>query len=226
MEATFARLTDAYGTDSFEGLMDEIFPTLDKISVDYGIAEKAGKVAVIPADIGWNDVGSWQRLAEVLAEAGHETENIVVGHHVGVDTTGSLIYSPKRLIATIGLDDIIVIDTPDATLICPKSRSEDVKKIVDALKAQGVTICSKFCVFSSLFLSKTYRTLAKQVFGMLYSFLFPASRGASAWVGSSMVEHLTFNEVVPGSSPGRPTSSLLSCFPLHSAQSGLTCRTA
>ncbi len=137
MEATFARLTDAYGTDSFEGLMDEIFPTLDKISVDYGIAEKADKVAVIPADIGWNDVGSWQRLAEVLAEAGHETENTVIGHHVGVDTTGSLIYSPKRLIATIGLEDIIVIDTPDATLICPKSRSEDVKKIVDALKARG-----------------------------------------------------------------------------------------
>jgi len=137
MEAAFAALTDAYGTDGFESKMAEIFPTLDKISVDYGIAEKADKVAVIPADIGWNDVGSWQRLAEVLSKAGHEADNIVVGHHIGVDTTGSLIYSPKRLIATIGLDDIIVIDTPDATLICPKSRSEDVKKIVDELKAQS-----------------------------------------------------------------------------------------
>ena len=105
--------------------------------MDYGIAEKADKVAVIPADIGWNDVGSWQRLAEVLETAGKERENIVVGHHLGVDTHGSLIYSPNRLIATIGLDDLIVIDTPDATLICPKSRSEDVKKIVEELKARG-----------------------------------------------------------------------------------------
>ena len=137
MEAAFASLVAAYGTDQFDAVMAEVFPTLEKISVDYGIAEKAEKVAVIPADIGWNDVGSWQRLAEILTAEGQEAENVVIGHHVGVDTHGSLIYSPKRLIATIGLDDLIVIDTPDATLICPKSRSEDVKKIVDALKAQG-----------------------------------------------------------------------------------------
>jgi mannose-1-phosphate guanylyltransferase len=137
MEAAFAQILAAHGTDQFESVMREVFPTLEKISVDYGIAEKAEKVAVIPADIGWNDVGSWQRLAEVLAVAGKETENIVIGHHVGVDTHGSLIYSPNRLIATIGMDDIIVIDTPDATLICPKSRSEEVKKIVDELKARG-----------------------------------------------------------------------------------------
>ena len=96
-------------------------------------------MAVIPADIGWNDVGSWQRLAEVLSEAGHESENIVIGHHLGIDTKGALIYSPDRLIATIGLDDIIVIDTPDATLICPRSRSEDVKRVVEELKSRGQT---------------------------------------------------------------------------------------
>ena len=137
MEAGFARIAASYGTETFDAVMADVFPTLEKISVDYGIAEKADKVAVLPADIGWNDVGSWQRLAEVLSTEGHETENIVVGQHLGVDTTGALIYSPHRLIATIGLDDIIVIDTPDATLICPKSRSEDVKKVVDALKARG-----------------------------------------------------------------------------------------
>jgi mannose-1-phosphate guanylyltransferase len=137
MEPGFSAIVTALGTDHQEAVLREVFPTLEKISVDYAIAEKADKVAVIPADIGWNDVGSWARLAEVLAESGHEAENIVVGHHLGVDTTGSFIYSPKRLIATIGLEDVIVIDTPDATLICPKSRSEDVKKIVDQLKAQG-----------------------------------------------------------------------------------------
>ena len=137
METAFAELAAAHGTDRFDAAMRDIFPTLEKISVDYGIAEKADKVAVIPADIGWNDVGSWQRLAEILSTEGKETENVVIGHHIGIDTHGSLIYSPKRLIATIGMDDIIVIDTPDATLICPKSRSEEVKKIVDELKASG-----------------------------------------------------------------------------------------
>ena len=137
METGFARIVAALDTDEFESILAEVFPTLDKISVDYGIAEKADKVAVIPADIGWNDVGSWQRLAEVLSQAGQEEDNIVIGHHLGVDTHGALIYSPDRLIATIGLDDIIVIDTPDATLICPRSRSEDVKRVVDELKARG-----------------------------------------------------------------------------------------
>ncbi len=138
MEAGFAQIAAALGTDEFDAVMREVFPTLEKISVDYGIAEKADKVAVIPADIGWNDVGSWQRLAEVLEASGTgQGENIVIGQHLGVDTHGALIYSPNRLIATIGMDDIIVIDTPDATLICPRSRSEDVKKVVEELKARG-----------------------------------------------------------------------------------------
>ena len=136
MEGSFAKIVAALGTPDGTRVMADVFPTLPKISVDYGIAEKADRVAVIPADIGWNDVGSWGRLAEVLSQD-HGAGNIVVGHHVGVETTGSLIYSPHRLIATIGMEDIVVIDTPDATLICPKSRSEDVKKIVDELKARG-----------------------------------------------------------------------------------------
>ena len=138
MEDSFAKIVAALGTSEGPQVMANVFPSLPKISVDYGIAEKADKVAVIPADIGWNDVGSWGRLAEVLSQD-HSIENIVIGHHLGVDTHGSLIYSPHRLIATIGMEDIVVIDTPDATLICPKSRSEDVKKIVDELKARGRT---------------------------------------------------------------------------------------
>ena len=140
MEEGFAKIVAAHGTDGFEATLAAVFPTLEKVSVDYGIAEKADRVAVIPADIGWNDVGSWERLAEVLEAGGKhdaETGNVVIGQHLGVDTHGALIYSPDRLVATIGLDDIIVIDTPDAILICPKSRSEDVKKIVEELKARG-----------------------------------------------------------------------------------------
>jgi len=136
MEAPFAQIVGAMGTPQAEQVMADIFPTLPKISVDYGIAEKADKVAVIPADIGWNDVGSWGRLADVLASDTSD-ENIVVGQHVGVDTHGAFIYSPNRLVATIGMEDIVVIDTPDAILICPKHRAEDVKRVVDELKARG-----------------------------------------------------------------------------------------
>ena len=140
MEEGFARIVAAHDTPEFDAVLAAVFPTLEKVSVDYGIAEKAGRVAVIPADIGWNDVGSWERLAEVLEMAGKhdaETGNVVIGHYLGVDTHNSLIYSPDRLIALIGMEDVIVIDTPDAMLICPKSRSEDVKKIVEELKARG-----------------------------------------------------------------------------------------
>lgn len=136
MEAGFAQIVGAMNTADGPRVMADVFPTLPKISIDFGISEKAAKVAVIPADIGWNDVGSWGRLAEVLS-AQHDEDNVVVGHHIGVDTRGALIYSPHRLIATIGLEDIIVIDTPDATLICPRSRSEDVKEIVEELKRRG-----------------------------------------------------------------------------------------
>ncbi|BDI30516.1 mannose-1-phosphate guanylyltransferase [Capsulimonas corticalis] len=135
-EAGFVAAAEALRAGDAEAFAEH-FSTLEKISFDYAIAEKADKVAVVPADIGWNDVGSWTRLAEVLSHEKHVSENVVIGDHIGVDTTGSLIYSPHRLIATIGLEDIIVIDTPDATLICPKSRSEDVKQIVETLKARG-----------------------------------------------------------------------------------------
>jgi mannose-1-phosphate guanylyltransferase len=155
MEPGFATIVRALGAGQGQEALREIFPTLEKISFDYAIAEKASRVAVVPADVGWNDVGSWARLAEVLSDEKRESTplpqplsppgkgeqerpgNIVVGDHVGVDTHGSLIYSPHRLIATIGLEDMIVIDTPDATLICHKSRSEDVKHIVERLKARG-----------------------------------------------------------------------------------------
>lgn len=136
MEESFATIVDAIlaGDDQ---TVANVFPALRKISFDYAVAENADRVAVVPADIDWSDVGDWSRLAEVLAHTQGEDGNVVVGHHVGVDTTGSLIYSPKRLIATIGMEDLIVIDTPDAILICPKSRSQDVKQVVDALRERG-----------------------------------------------------------------------------------------
>ncbi len=104
-------------------------------TIDYGIMEKAEHVAMLPLDAGWNDVGSWAALYDLMAR--DDAGNAVQGNHIGVDTTASLIYSHKRLVATIGLENVIVVDTEDALLICAKDRAQDVKKIVDELKARN-----------------------------------------------------------------------------------------
>jgi mannose-1-phosphate guanylyltransferase len=107
---------------------------VESISVDYGVMERADNAAVIPMDVGWSDVGSWATVAKLLPKDAED--NVVVGEHIGMDTTGSLLYSSGRLIATIGLRDMIVVDTEDALLICPKARAQEVKDLVDELKGK------------------------------------------------------------------------------------------
>ena len=136
MEEQFAALVASIGTETQEETFKQVFPQIKKISVDYGIAEKASKVAVVTAEIGWNDVGSWTRLAEVLAHTADKNGVVTSAHHIGIDTTDTFIYSEK-LVTTIGVDGLIIIDTPDGLLIANKSRSEDVKLIVEQLKAEG-----------------------------------------------------------------------------------------
>ena len=101
-------------------------------TIDVGIMEQSRRVVTLPIDVGWSDVGSWATLLDLLP--GNRENNVVVGEHVGVDTSSSLIYSPNRLIATVGLSDMIVVDTDDAILVCPKSRAQEVRHIVETLK--------------------------------------------------------------------------------------------
>ncbi|HNB53392.1 MAG TPA: mannose-1-phosphate guanylyltransferase [Anaerolineales bacterium] len=122
-------------TDHAEETLLTLFPTLPNQTIDYGIMEKASQVAVLPVDIGWHDVGSWSAVYDVLPR--DKANNVVVGRHVTPDSVNSLIYSPKRLVATLGLDDIVIVDTDDVLLVCPRSRAQDVKKIVDILKVNG-----------------------------------------------------------------------------------------
>jgi mannose-1-phosphate guanylyltransferase len=138
MEPLLEEMIAVYGTPQQEVTFARAYPLLPKISFDFAIAEKADKVAVVPASIGWSDVGSWARLAELLHPHSDERDNILFGHrHQLVDTHRSLIYAPDKMVALIGLEDIVVVDTPDAILIASKERSEDVKKIVDALAEEG-----------------------------------------------------------------------------------------
>jgi len=109
-----------------------------RTTIDYGIMEKAARVAVVPVDIGWDDVGNWSTLSGFLEtdEKGNSTRG--KGRHLLVDTTDTYVYATQdRLVATIGLEDFVVVDTPDALLICPKDQAQDVREIVDRLKARG-----------------------------------------------------------------------------------------
>jgi len=120
------------GTDQEENLCRKVYGKLFSTSIDYGILEKSDKIAVIPSDMGWEDVGSWTALDEVL---GRDTDgNIQIGNVVNINTKNSTIYADKRVIAAVGLEDIVIADTPDATLVCTKESAQDVKKVVAFLK--------------------------------------------------------------------------------------------
>lgn len=124
-------INDAIGTSKERDTIKRVYPNIQSISVDYAIMEKAGNLLVIPADISWNDMGTWPEVAETWEKDAHS--NACLGQHVGIDSTGCIIYSPDKPVATLGLQDVIVIETPDALLLCAKDRADDVKKLVQKL---------------------------------------------------------------------------------------------
>ncbi len=115
---------------------NELFKSIDSIPIDKAISEKLDTMAVIPADMEWSDIGYWSTLHEILSEGGGEIKQVSVGNHIGVNTNRSLIMGGEKLIATVGLDDIVVIDTEDAILIASRDAVQDVKKIVEKLEEQ------------------------------------------------------------------------------------------
>ncbi len=126
----------AIDTPNHSAVLHKVWPQVQPQTVDYGVMEKARDVAVIPAEFGWSDVGTWATLLDILP--GDASGNVIRhAQHVGYDTTNALVLGRDRLVATIGLHDMIVIDTGDAILVCPKDRAQDVKKLVDQLKAEG-----------------------------------------------------------------------------------------
>lgn len=122
-------------SDHYEQTLNEIWPTIEKETIDYGVMEGAKKVAVIPVDIGWADVGSWASVFSILPADAHG--NRVMGEHVGMDTRNTLIVGEKRLIATIGLEGLVIIDTEDALLVCTREREQDVRELVKRLEDLG-----------------------------------------------------------------------------------------
>lgn len=141
----------AWGDANYESVLAEVWPELPKISVDHAVMEgaaDAGRVATVPGNFGWADIGDFDTLGEVLigpdAAAGTGAEsNVVVAEPkeapvLMIDTSRTIIVGHSgRLIAALGVEDLIVVDTPDALLICARDRAQDIKTVVDQIKARG-----------------------------------------------------------------------------------------
>jgi mannose-1-phosphate guanylyltransferase len=128
-------VAEAMRAGTLADVLSDVYARLPAVSIDVGVMERARDVWVVPANIGWSDVGSWRALGEFLAADAQG--NVVIGEHRGIDTSGCLIYSPSKLVATIGVTNLVVIETEDVLLICPKERDQDVRKVVERLDSEG-----------------------------------------------------------------------------------------
>jgi mannose-1-phosphate guanylyltransferase/mannose-6-phosphate isomerase len=122
---------------TFQKSLEKHFAAMPSISIDYGVLEKSDKVSLIPCDIGWNDVGSWQAVHEISNK--DENGNALQGNVIAVDCKNSLIRAEKRLVAVIGVEDLCVIETADAVLISKSDQTQRVREVVDALQEKGAT---------------------------------------------------------------------------------------
>ena len=126
------RIQAAIGTEQQETVLEKEFYEFQSESIDYGIMEKAKNIYILTGAFGWDDVGSWLAVGRI--KASNEFGNVVSGHVVTVNTKNSIIQGGEKLIATVGLQDVIVVDTEDALLICDKDSAGDIKKVLENLR--------------------------------------------------------------------------------------------
>ncbi|MBI3341565.1 mannose-1-phosphate guanylyltransferase [Candidatus Curtissbacteria bacterium] len=130
------KIQKAWGTDEQETVIQKIYPSFEKISIDFAVYEKveAKEMVVLSADLGWSDVGAWNILKDELSE--EPQDNIIKGNVIDIGSTDCLIYetAKDKIISTIGLNEVIVVDTPDGLLVCAKDRVADVKKFIEKVK--------------------------------------------------------------------------------------------
>jgi mannose-1-phosphate guanylyltransferase len=133
-------LAETIGKKTYDKSLRDIYPTLENISVDYAVLEPATReqgnprVFVIPAEVGWSDIGSWAAVYELLAKRPGENIFANDGSGQAIDAEGNFFYSPKKFVAAIGIKDLVIVETADALLICPRERAQDVGKIVKKLE--------------------------------------------------------------------------------------------
>ena len=132
--AALMRLAETIGTPRYPAALRRIYPQLENISVDYAVLEPASRdprrspVFVLPADVGWSDIGSWAAVYELLAR--RRGQNVAAGPLCALDSAGNLFWSPDKFVAAVGVRDLIIVETPDALLVCPRGRAQEVGRIV------------------------------------------------------------------------------------------------
>lgn len=127
-------IREAWGTKKGAAVLAREFKKMPSTSIDYGVAERAPNIAVVPSSCGWSDVGSFNALPDVRPNdaAGNVTE----GEALVIDSIGCVVLGGKRLLAVVGMKDVVVVDAGDAVLVLPKDKCQDVRKVVEALKSQ------------------------------------------------------------------------------------------
>jgi mannose-1-phosphate guanylyltransferase len=140
--AGLMKIVESWEHPRRDEVLAEVWPTLPKISIDHGVMEDAAsrdRVAVVPGSFGWNDVGDWDTLGDMLDE--DDDGNVSVGPRdklIAIDTHGCMVVpGSNRTVALLGMRDVVVVDTPDALLICPRDRAQEVKQVVGALQSHG-----------------------------------------------------------------------------------------
>lgn len=134
------KVFETIGSQNEDSVLKDVYEDAENVQIDVAVSEKAKNLVVIPGDFGWNDVGDWKVIYDTQKKDGDG--NVLVtksGEFVGIGTKDCLIETNGRLIATIGVENIVVVDTPDALLVCHKNRTQDVKKVVEKLKADSKT---------------------------------------------------------------------------------------
>ncbi|MFC1724961.1 mannose-1-phosphate guanylyltransferase [candidate division KSB1 bacterium] len=125
------KIRDSIGTDNFNSTLVKEYKRIEAISIDYGVMEKAENVAVLKGDFGWSDIGGWEEFYRLGKK--DKKNNVVIGEGVLRDSNFNLVYSNNRLIACLGINDMVVIDTDDVVLVCPRDKTEEINKMVDYL---------------------------------------------------------------------------------------------
>ena len=136
LSSTLEQYDKAAKTGSENDLVAKTYGELPSVSIDHGVMEKAERVLVIPGDFGWSDLGSWLTAWELATR--DDCDNSISGPAITVDSSGNFVQTQaKKLVALVGVHDLVIVDTPDAILIVPRDRAQEVRTVVDALKARG-----------------------------------------------------------------------------------------
>jgi mannose-1-phosphate guanylyltransferase len=128
-------MRSSIGTDEESRVITDAYQDMEAISIDYGVMERSQKVLMAEGDFGWSDVGSWSCAAEYWPM--DCDNNAVIGEVINLDSSHCIVHSPKKLVALLGVEDLVVVEEDDALLICKRDKCQDVKRLVELLRSQG-----------------------------------------------------------------------------------------